>query len=403
MSSEENHTPNRPWRPELESQTFARSTAGSNENPIAEPIHLASVWEMASPGEAEDALANPDGKFCYRRDGHPNERSLSTKLAKLHGAAGAAVTAQGMSATMAVAWASLQPGSTVWIGDELYGKTNKLFDVDMKRWQVNVRRFCATSEEHINELENTNVDMVVVETLTNPRVQVTDIDRVAQATHRNGGTLVVDNTFATHLICQPIHYGADIVIESLSKQVNGHSDVMLGLVCWNEDKRGGPIRDAISTLGLASSPLDCYLTTRGLHTLGVRLERACKNAHHLAEALDEHDQVLGVDYPGLSTHPQNQLAQKQLRGGSGWMLSFHTAMDRDGITKLFSDMKQQTPFAPSLGDVVTTLSHPASTSHRGLTEEERRRLGITEGTVRVSCGIEPTKELVQQFLKALTR
>jgi cystathionine beta-lyase/cystathionine gamma-synthase len=392
----------RPWNDQLEAWAISSSERQPEDgHPQAESISVSSVWQMDSPASANDALSGESGAFVYRRDGHPNERSLATKLAKSHGAQRAIVTAQGMSAIGAIAIAVLKPGDQVWIGKELYGKSTKLFCVDMVRWGIITRTFDPTNSGDLTELSRSSARLVLVETMSNPRLGVPDIAAVAQATHSVGGLLLVDNTFATHLICQPLLLGADLVIESLSKQVNGHSDSMLGLVAASDETLAGSINSVVSTFGMASSPLDCYLTHRGLMSLALRLERACGNALALSKALSKHPAVQSVDYPGLPTHAQHELANTQFCGGYGWMLCFSIDGTQADLKRVFDALRPEIPFAPSLGDINTTVSHPATTSHRVLNAAQREDLGIHEGTIRVSCGAEPSDWLVQRFCESI--
>ena len=390
------------WNAELEVAAITEeSWSGEKNAPQAEAISVASVWQMDSPESANAALAGETGAFVYRRDGHPNERHLAAKLAKLHCAGGAAVTAQGMSALAAVGLTLLKPGDHIAISRELYGKTSKLFLTNMQAWGVHCETFDPTSEADLNSLAKKSIQMLIVETMSNPTLKLPDLSAITSLCKDQNAILVVDNTFATHLLCQPLEMGADIVVESLSKLVNGHSDSMLGLVATKQAEMHASIADTISTFGLASSPLDCYLTHRGLMSLALRLERACNNALHLARRLNENPHILSVDYPGLAEHPQHDLAKAQLKQGFGWMLSFHTSLDRSGVVKLIQKLMPAVKFVPSLGDIATTISHPATTSHRGYTEEQRLALGISEGTIRVSCGVEPTDWLVDLIEDAI--
>lgn len=390
------------WNDELEVLALTPGGWSGEKNvPQAESISVASVWQMESPETADAALAGETGAFVYRRDGHPNERQLAAKLCQLHAAAGAAVTAQGMSALAAIGLALLKPGQRVAISQELYGKTSKLFFTNLKRWGIEVQEVDATDEAAVRKLLAQTIDMLVVETMSNPTLKMPDIQFIAGLCQDAETTLVVDNTFATHLLCQPLELGADLVVESLSKLVNGHSDSMLGLVAAKCEEQLAAINDAISTFGMASSPLDCYLTHRGLMSLALRLERSCENAMALAHSLEAFGCISKVDYPGLNTHPQHELASRQLKKGFGWMLTFHTSLDRSGVVKLLDALRPEITFVPSLGDIATTISHPATTSHRGYTEEQRLALGISEGTIRVSCGVEPTDWLVKVFVEAL--
>lgn len=390
------------WDENLEYEGIRITDGKHNSNPQAESIDLASVWRMDSIADADAALARTGSGFVYRRDGHPNEITLSRKLAKLHGGERAMVTAQGMSAIAVVALTVLKPNTHVWVADELYGKSVQLFSQDLKRWGVNYHTFDPTDKKQLEVLGDQPADLIIVETLSNPRLKMPDFDLLAEVAKSASAKLMVDNTFATHLLCRPIEVGADVVVESLGKQVNGHSDTMLGLIVAKEMELAEELQRTISTFGMASSPLDCYLTHRGLHTLGVRVERACKNAQALAERLRTLNAILSVDYPGLETHDQHQLAERQLTGGFGWMVTFRMDLDSEGVQKVFERLRPEFPFVPSLGDVNTTVSHPVSTSHRGFTEDARQALGITEGTIRVSCGIEPTQWLVDQFAASLS-
>lgn len=391
------------WQPELEIE--ALHTAGESPSgsvPQAEALSMTSVWQMASLAAADAALAAAGESYAYRRVEHPNARTLAVKLAQLHAAERAVVTAQGMSSVAALALANLHPGARVWLSEELYGETSQLFASSLRRWKVETEVFDPTNAEHIRKLASASADMVVVETMTNPRLHVCDIARVAQATKEAGGLLVVDNTFATHLLCQPLRLGADFVIESLGKQVNGHSDGMVGFVAGRDPARMAEVASAVKTFGLTSSPLDCYLTHRGLMSLAVRMERVCANSMALAQLLTTLPTVREVDYPGLLQTADHSVARQQFTGGFGWMVTFHVDMDRAGVERLLSALRPEIRFVPSLGDVCTTVSHPLSTSHRDLPPQALAALGITMGTVRVSCGIEPTEWLIECFRKALS-
>ncbi|MEM7478023.1 MAG: aminotransferase class I/II-fold pyridoxal phosphate-dependent enzyme, partial [Planctomycetota bacterium] len=397
--SESSASNEKKWPVDLEVEALRVPNCTDRNAPQSESISLASVWQMESPENADAALAGTDSSFVYRRDGHPNERTLASKLAKLHGADNALLTAQGMSSLSAIGLAILKPGAVVWIADELYGQSVNLFARELEGWGARCESFDPTCAEDLQRLSQSQCDLVLVETISNPRLKVVDLPQLANLTHQAGGLLAVDNTFATHLLCRPLDHGADIVVESLGKQVNGHSDVMLGLIVAKDPVLHSEIRRRVSTFGLASSPLDCYLTQRGLMTLALRLERACSNTNELANALAEHKNVRAVDYPGLQNHPQHEQATQMLSGGFGWMLTMHLDAGLP-VQCLFSALAPDIAFVPSLGDVCTSLSHPETTSHRGYSPEERERLGIFTGTIRVSCGIEPPEWLVSKFVHA---
>ena len=400
MSSSQ-HTSKNGWPSNLEVTALHNSYSGNNA-PLSEDISLASVWRMQTPQEAGNALAGKSSAFVYRRDGHPNDMQLCSKLARMHGTEFGNLVAQGMSALSAVALTVLPKDGLVWIADELYGKSIVLFEKALSRHGVRLHKFDPTSASAAEQLVASKPHLVLVETLSNPRLRMPDFSALAEATHNGGGLLLVDNTFATPLHCRPIEFGADIVVESLGKQVNGHSDAMLGLIVCKDEQMNKDIKGTVSTFGLSSSPLDCYLTNRGLMTLPLRIQRASSNAIGLAKSLSCHHRVKHVDYPGLEAHPQHKLASTQLQGGYGWMLSMHIDADETCVEQLFARLLPEIPFAPSLGDVCTTVSHPHSTSHRGFTDQQRIDLGITIGTIRISCGLEPIEWLTDRFLGALS-
>ncbi len=401
--NQSNLRPDRPWPVALEVETVAISPKIDSEAnwPQVEPLQLASVRRMESPKAADGALDGTSSRFVYRRDGHPNDRALADQLARLHGATRCVLTAQGMSSLAAVALATLNSGAKAWIAQELYGKTHKLFRQELARWGVDCQVFDPTCSQELDRLGGQKASLVVVETISNPCLCLPDLQRLSKIAHDSGALLLVDNTFASHLICRPLELGADLVMESLSKIVCGHSDSMLGMVCGRDNSLMASIASTISSFGMASSPLDCYLSQRGLATLGLRLARACETAAELAQVLSNCPSVLKVNYPGLSDHRQHELARRQLCGGFGWMLTFDLAGEIREAECRIEKLMTSIPFCPSLGDVQTTVSHPASTSHRGIAIEERQRLGIFPGTVRVSCGAEPTQWVVEQFLKAI--
>lgn len=349
---------------------------------------------------ADAALRDPASGFAYRRDGHPNARSLAERIARLHKATDCVLTAQGMSALSAVAWSCLKPHSEVWLARDLYGKTRAMFQQGLGPWQIFSRTFDPNSSEDHQRLAASRADLVVIETITNPRVRVSDIAQIADVTHRVGGRLLVDNTFASGLLVQPLELGADLCMESLTKIVAGHSDSMLGMVCGRESALMQRIASAVSLFGLTSSPLDCYLTSRGLASLPLRLDAACRNALALAESLAGHTSVSLVDYPGLASHPQHDLAARELNA-FGWMLCVELKGGQEAVERAIERLAPEIPFCPSLGDIQTTVSHPATTSHRGLAAAELSALGISGGTLRISCGAEPTAWLCEKFTSAV--
>jgi cystathionine gamma-synthase len=241
--------------------------------------------------------------------------------------------------------------------------------------------------------------MILVEVVSNPLLRVADIESLGAMARSPGILLVVDNTFPTPLVLRPIELGAAIVFHSVTKMLSGHSDVTLGAVCCSEQLRT-PIRDAIVTWGLNASPFDCWLAERGMNTLELRVRQANRNARQLAESLAQHPAVVQVLYPGRSDHPDHQVACRLLGEEFGNMVTFEVRGGREGVNRLMRGLKT-IPFAPTLGDISTIISHPAVTSHRGLTQDNRESLGIREGMIRVSVGVEPFELIREEFNVAL--
>lgn len=378
-----------------------------SERPISEPIQLAGVWEMDSIDQADSILGGRATGFVYRRDGHPNAASLEGSLRRMHRADHCIVTAQGMSAISAACLAILKPGDKVLLGQPLYGKTSYLVKKELSRWGVESKDVDVCDLDSWNRTLSPTVRMVVLETITNPRLSVPDLQSIITLVKSVSKEIVimVDNTFATPVLCQPIPLGADLVMESLSKFVCGHGDVMLGMLAGTEavwDR----IRPVVSAFGLASSPLDCWLTTRGLATLPVRMKHASQLAMQLASKLEHHAALEMIDYPGLKSSTSHLTATRLLKGCYGNMVTIHLkkmpSRDLSAQAQLFMErVSHAVPFCPSLGDAKTTLSHPASTSHRSYADAELASIGVHAGTLRFSCGLEEPDEIVPAIEAAL--
>jgi cystathionine beta-lyase/cystathionine gamma-synthase len=355
--------------------------------PHSPPIYPASVWACETPQQADDLLAARETGYVYRRDGHPNAQLLKQKLCELHAAEQGAITASGMAAFAAVLLARLQTGDHVVLGNRAYGKTLALFEAETRRLRIEATPVDMGDLPAVERAIRANTKLVLAETIANPLVEVVDIAALAELAHAKNTALLIDNTFASPILCRPLELGADFVIESLTKILNGHSDVLLGFVAGREDV-WQRIPQVISTWGLTSSPFDCWLAERGLATAHLRVERACQNALAAAEFLkSQTPRVAVVHYPGLGGHPHHDLAKRQFGDLFGTVVSFRLAGGR-AAADAFIDAARQIPFCPSLGELSTTLSHPETTSHRGMTADQRAAIGITGGTIRLSVGTE---------------
>jgi cystathionine beta-lyase/cystathionine gamma-synthase len=360
--------------------------------PAAPPIHLSSVYRCASPDQANRLLSGELPGYVYSRDGHPNADQLAHKCRELHGAERATVCSSGMAALALAAVCHLDQTSHVVVGNQLYGRSLQLFAGELPRFGVEVSVVDTCNLDAATTSLRSNTRLVVTETITNPLLRVSDIALLAAAAHSCGALLLVDNTLATPFVCRPLALGADLVVESLTKLMGGHSDVLLGLFCGNASN-WQRCAQAQSTWGWSPAPFDCWLALRGLGTFALRAERAAANALIAAHYLHDHAKVAGVEFPGLPDHPDHVLAGRQFNGRFGNMI---TVTLRGGLAaaERFIAAASAIPFCPSLGDLSTTLSHPSSTSHRSLSEEARQKLGISDATIRLSIGIESADAVV---------
>lgn len=367
--------------------------------PLVTPIYQAAVYRCDDPAQADSLLSGAQRGYVYSRDANPNSDLLAERVRGLHGAERAVTCGSGMAACAAIALAHLTSGDHVLLGDQMYGRTQGLFEKELVRLGVTSARVDACDAAAVARAMTPRTKLVVCETITNPLVRVVDIAALAQVTERGGARLVVDNTFASPVLCRPLELGAHVVFESLTKIMNGHSDVLLGVVCGSSagwERMTG----VVATYGLSAPPFDCWLAARGIGTLALRAEKASTNALAAAEILAERSECAAVYYPGLAKHPDHELARRQFAGRFGSMLSF-TLAGGSAAAERFIHAAKSIPFCPSLGDLSTTLSHPESTSHRGLAPEQRATLGITGGTIRLSVGIESAEAVVAALAEGL--
>lgn len=387
-------------------KAVGRGSAG--RRPSSPPIQLATVHACRTTSEADYLLEEPGRGYVYQRDGHPNADDLARSCAELHGGEEASITSSGMAALASVVLAHLTQGDHVVASEQLYGKTFSLLESEGARFGIECTRTDINDLETFRSAFRPNTKLVVIETISNPQLRVAQIDALARISREAGALLLVDNTFATPAVCQPLTLGADLVMESLTKLMNGHGDVTLGCVVGAAAVMSR-MHDVVTTWGLGADPFSCWLAGRGLKTLSLRVEQANRTALQVAEFLDSQAAVTQVDFPGLVSHPDHDLAKRILRETTldarnsaslfGNMVTFRLAGGEQSADRLFAST--DIPFFPSLGDTSTSFSHPVSTSHRRIAPEMRQRLGIDGGTVRLSVGIESSEWVIQALGKGL--
>lgn len=389
---------------------------GSVSRPLASPIQPSVVYASETPDALDAQYEGRTQGWTYSREGHPNAAALAALIDAMEGAGGQGapgapggtvapggpggiITGSGMAAVTAVMMALLERGDHVLGGDQLYGRSLRMMAEELPRLGFETTLADPTDAAAFARAVQPKTRLILVEVVSNPTLRVADMVAIARIARESGALLVVDNTFTTPAGYRAFEGGADVVIHSVTKLLAGHSDAMLGYVAARDPDLARRISVSAVTLGLTPSPFDCYLAERGLYTFELRHRAACEGAARLADALAGMAGVRRVIYPGRADHPDRTRAEALLDAW-GNMVSFEVEGGRAAANALTA-AAPAIAFAPTLGDVGTTLSHPASSSHRALTPEGRAALGIGEGFFRVSVGVEPADLLIEEFTRAV--
>ena len=360
---------------------------------VTPPLVLSSNFSFAGFGQKR--------KYDYTRSGNPTRDQLAEALAELEGGAGAVVTATGMAAITLVLEALLQPGDRLVVTHDCYGGSWRLFDALARKGRFELVLANLADPRALAEALSRPTRLVWIETPSNPLLRITDLRHVIDAAHAAGALALVDNTFLSPALQVPIEFGADLVLHSTTKYINGHSDVVGGAVVSRDAAVNESLTWWANALGLTGSPFDSFLTLRGLRTLDARLRVHQENAAALAERLQRHPALSAVHYPGLATHPGHALAARQQRG-FGAMISFELAGGLPAV-HAFLDGLEHFTLAESLGGVESLVAHPATMTHAAMSADARRVAGIGEGLLRLSVGIEALEDLEADIAAALDR
>ncbi len=371
----------------------------SATRPLMAPIYQGSVFEVESLELLDDIYAGSRDGFIYSRDANPNVETLERVVAELENADDAVAFASGMGAIGNTLLSMVETGDTVLAGDVLYGGTNLLLRQHLPRLGVRVEFVDVTDLGLVERALEGSPKVILVESITNPLLRLTDVEGIARLAGERGVRVVVDNTLATPLLMRPLELGADVTIHSATKLLGGHSDVMGGVAAGRFEAMAS-IRQSNRVWGSTLDPFAAWLIVRGIRTLPLRVARTCENAKRAAEFLSGHAAVSAVHYPGLDSHPQHGLAKSTLEGGFGSMVAFELRGGVEAASNFIRSLKM-IRFAASLGETCTTVSHPAKTSHRSLTEGEREEVGIYGGLIRMSCGIESSEDIKADLGQAL--
>lgn len=368
--------------------------AGQEPDPstgaIITPIFQTSTY-------VQDELGKHKG-FEYARTQNPTRSALEANLAAIEGGKAAFCFASGMSAVSAIT-ARLSSGDHVIVTDNTYGGTFRLFDKVLTRYGLQFSYVDTSRIEEVEKAFTPQTKLVFLETPTNPVLRLSDIAEVADLTHRKGAILAVDNTFASPCLQRPLDLGADLVMHSTTKYLNGHSDSIGGAVIAKRDEDIEWLKFIQNSAGAILSPFDSWLVLRGTKTLPLRMKQHTANGTALAEFLEKHPKVTKVIYPGLPSHPQYALAQKQMPNGCGGMLSFEVA-SLDVARQVLNKFKLMA-LAESLGGVETLVCHPASMTHASVPPERRAKIGLSDALIRISAGIEDIQDLIEDLEQAL--
>ena len=370
---------------------------------LAMPIYQTSTFIFDSAEQGGRRFALEEAGYIYTRLGNPTTTVLENKIAALEEGEAAVATSSGMGAISSTLWTVLKAGDHVVTDKTLYGCTFALMCHGLTRFGIEVTFVDTSNLDEVKNAMKKNTRVVYLETPANPNLKIVDLEALSKLAHTNPNTLViVDNTFATPYMQKPLKLGADIVVHSVTKYINGHGDVIAGLVVTNKE-----LADQIRFVGLKDmtgavlGPQDAYYIIRGMKTFEIRMERHCKNAKKVVEFLNKHPKIERVYYPGLETHPGHEIAKKQMKD-FGAMISFELKGGFEAGKTLLNNLKLCS-LAVSLGDTETLIQHPASMTHSPYTKEEREAAGITDGLVRLSVGLENIEDIIADLEQGLEK
>ncbi|MGV6847823.1 MAG: trans-sulfuration enzyme family protein [Marinibacterium sp.] len=368
--------------------------------PVVTPLSPSVVYASDDPDGLDAQYDGVVDGYTYTREGHPNADVVAARIDALEGAGGGFMTGSGMGAVSAVLLGLMRAGDHVIGGRQLYGRSLRMMEEDLPRLGISTSVVDTGDPAAVEAAIRPETRLLLAEVVSNPTLRLADIDALAGICGPAGVLLAIDNTFTTPRAVRPFDHGADIVLHSVTKLLAGHADVLLGYAVARDPDLTAAMERFAVTCGMTASPFDCWLAERGLLTFDLRYDRAEATAAALADHLAGLPGVARVYYPGRADHPDRDIAARLLDGRNGNMVSFEMEGGR-AAANAFVHAADGITFAPTLGDVGTTLSHPASSSHRAMSAAAREANGITEGFFRVSVGLEDADNLVEVFSRAI--
>lgn len=418
----------------IETKCIQEGYKPGNGEPRVLPIAQSTTYKYNSGEEVGKLFDLEKEGFFYTRLGNPTADAVERKIAALEGGTGALCTSAGQAASFLSIFNIAEAGSHVITSNSIYGGTTNLLAVTLKKMGIDITMISPDStEEEIQAAFKENTKCVFGETLANPALSVFDIEKFAKVAHKNGVPLIVDNTFATPYLCRPFEYGADIVIHSTSKYLDGHASALGGVIVdggtfdWDNGKFPGLSTpddsyhglvytkafgntayitkarvQLMRDLGVTPAPMNAFLLNMGIETLHLRMERHSSNALAVAQWLEKNDKITWVNYPGLAGDPYHKLAEKYLKKGASGVISFGVKGGRDAAMKLMDNLKLAA-IVVHVADARTSVLHPASTTHRQLTDEQLVECGVLPEQIRMSIGIENVEDIIEDLEQALTK
>ena len=365
------------------------------------PIYQTSTFSFESAEDGARCFSGENDGYIYTRIKNPTIDALERQLAALENGYGGIAVSSGMAAATTIYLALMSQGDHIVSTDAIYGPARNVMEKQFVRFGFESTYIRTTGIETIRKAIRPNTRILYLETPANPTMDISDIAACAELAHRNGILLVVDNTFCSPYLQNPLDLGADIVFHSMTKFINGHADVVAGMIVTKEKVLYETLRNMMVNLGCNMDPHQAYLVLRGIKTLGIRIDRAQENARKVAAFLESHPKVAWVSYPGLPSHPQYELALKQMRG-SGSMISFGLKGGYESARMLLDNLRVAL-LAVSLGGVETLIQHPASMTHSKVSAGDKQKAGITDDLIRLAVGIEDAEDIIEDLDQGLKK
>lgn len=363
------------------------------------PIYQTSTFKFKNAQHGADCFSGTSDGYIYTRIGNPTIKALEKNIAELEGGHDGIATSSGMGAVSSVYLALLEAGAHIISSDAVYGPARGILEADFARYNVEASFVNTSNPENIKAAIRNNTKVLYIETPANPTMEITDIRACAQIAKEHHLILVVDNTFCSPYLQKPLELGADVVLHSVTKFINGHADIVGGVIVAKDPEIYKRIRHSMVFLGCNMDPTQAFMVLRGVKTLAIRIERAQENAMQVAQFLASHPKVAWIKYPGLASHPQFNLAKTQMNG-YGSMMSFGLKGGYDAGKKLM-DHVHLAMLAVSLGGVETLIQHPASMTHAVVSKEDKLKAGITDDLIRFSVGIEDVEDIIHDLEQGL--